>query len=455
MSKSKIFQIILTVVMLITLVISISADIPGLINYQGRLTDAQGANVPDGTYNIDITIYTSAEGDDDIWWCLGVPVEVVDGLFNLLIGEACEIPDDAFLYNPSLWMGITLEGQAEMVPRTQLVSAPYAYHALRADTAGYVTSGTAGWVDDGSVVRLESSDDYVGIGTATPNEQLVVNDDLGPLEGNNIVIGDSSYGGSAGIVFGESGNTYTRWSRWNYPNTVVLENHVGGFVHYPFTIDEGRICIGSNEIPGEPLVVGKDLGSYTGDLIVVGNDQAGQYSGIKIGEDSDNNGNMLWSNDNNYLYFSVKSGGTNTNLMVLKSGKVGVGTNSPNYTLDVRGSIGNNTTLYHSDKRWKRDIQELDGSLNRVMKLQGVQYKWRQEEYPEMNFPDDEQIGLIAQDVEKIIPELVKTSADGYQSIDYAKLVPVLIESIKEQQQQIEILSNRIEELEEIKITDK
>lgn len=136
-------------------------------------------------------------------------------------------------------------------------------------------------------------------------------------------------------------------------------------------------------------------------------------------------------------------------------GDVGIGTASPNYTLDVRGTIGNNTTLYHSDRRWKKYITKLDGSLDRVLKLQGVQYKWRQQEFPDMNFPDGYQIGLIAQDVEQVIPEVVNESADGYKSIDYAKLVSVLIESIKEQQEQIETLSKRIEELEGTKISSR
>jgi hypothetical protein len=91
-----------------------------------------------------------------------------------------------------------------------------------------------------------------------------------------------------------------------------------------------------------------------------------------------------------------------------------------------------------------------------------VQYKWKQQEFPEMNFPDGEQIGLIAQDVEKIIPEVVNEAADGYKSIEYAKLVSLLIESIKEQQEQIdrqkgqiETLSQRIEQLEGIRVSSR
>ena len=223
-----------------------------------------------------------------------------------------------------------------------------------------------------------------------------------------------------------------------------------------------RIGIG-NDSPGENLVIGNNVGSYGGNRLVIGDTQAGVSTGLVIGEDSNSRGWFLWNVDDDFFDFGTKeSGSTYGNTLVLRSGEVGIGTNSPNYTLDVRGTIGNNTTLYHSDKRWKKDIRNLDGSLDKVMKLQGMRYQWKQDEYPEMNFPDGEQIGLIAQDVEKIIPEVVNEAADGYKSIDYAKLVSVLIESIKEQQEQIdrqhgqiEKLSERVKELEGIKLSSR
>ena len=218
---------------------------------------------------------------------------------------------------------------------------------------------------------------------------------------------------------------------------------------------EARIGIGT-DAPSEPLVIGKDVGSYGGNRLVIGDDEAGVSTGLVMGEDDNSRGWFLWNVDDNYLDIGTKEAGTSYgNTMTIRSDQVGIKTTSPNYDLDVRGTIGNNTTLYHSDKRWKRDIQKLNGSLDRVMKLQGVQYKWKQDKYPEMNFPNGEQIGLIAQDVEEVIPEVVDESADGYKSIDYAKLVSVLIESIKEQQEQIKALSKRVEELESIKVSSR
>jgi len=82
------------------------------------------------------------------------------------------------------------------------------------------------------------------------------------------------------------------------------------------------------------------------------------------------------------------------------------------------------------------------------MGLDGVKYEWKNDEYPAMNFPEGSQIGLIAQDVEPLLPELVHESEDGYKSIDYARLTAVLVEAMKELKAENEDLRSRIDRLE-------
>ncbi len=130
---------------------------------------------------------------------------------------------------------------------------------------------------------------------------------------------------------------------------------------------------------------------------------------------------------------------------------VSVGTTgtSSAYELYVLGTAY--ATLYQgSDSRWKKDLEPLTDNLAELLKLQGFKYNWRTDDYPEMNFDSERQIGLIAQDVEKLFPELVKTDDKGYKAVSYEKLTVILLEGMKEQQRQIEAQNERIEKLEKL-----
>ena len=84
-----------------------------------------------------------------------------------------------------------------------------------------------------------------------------------------------------------------------------------------------------------------------------------------------------------------------------------------------------------SDLRLKRDIAPLDGALGRISALRGVRYQWQDGVDEARDYPGD-QIGVIAQDVEAVFPELVGTDSDGYRFVRYQKLVVPLIEAVKE-----------------------
>lgn len=112
-------------------------------------------------------------------------------------------------------------------------------------------------------------------------------------------------------------------------------------------------------------------------------------------------------------------------------GKVGIGTQLPNAKVDVIGSVCSNGVALSSDVRYKKDIEVLTNALAKTMALQAVRYEFKTAGFPEKNLPEGAQIGLIAQEVEAVIPELVLTNADGYKALNYAKIVPYLIEAIK------------------------
>jgi len=115
------------------------------------------------------------------------------------------------------------------------------------------------------------------------------------------------------------------------------------------------------------------------------------------------------------------------------------GTSSSGYGVYCNGSGGYTGSWSNlSDRRLKRDVATLADSLAKVLQLRGVSFAWRADEFPEKHFNTGQQIGFIAQEVEPILPEVVTTDPDGYRSLDYSKLTPILTEAIKEQQATIE-----------------
>lgn len=95
-----------------------------------------------------------------------------------------------------------------------------------------------------------------------------------------------------------------------------------------------------------------------------------------------------------------------------------------------------------SDRTQKTDIQPIKNALSLVTQLEGVRYKWKDEN-------SQPSIGVIAQDIEKVLPEVVAENEDGLKSVSYGNIVGVLIEAIKEQQEQINILKEEIKSLKE------
>lgn len=92
-----------------------------------------------------------------------------------------------------------------------------------------------------------------------------------------------------------------------------------------------------------------------------------------------------------------------------------------------------------SDIRLKKNISIIPNALDKVLSINGITFYWRKGEIPGFNFEDGEKIGFIAQDMEKVVPEIVKTEPDGYKYIDYANLTPVIVEAIKDQQKIIDL----------------
>jgi hypothetical protein len=129
------------------------------------------------------------------------------------------------------------------------------------------------------------------------------------------------------------------------------------------------------------------------------------------------------------------------------------------------GVVKINGVTYPSDEKLKQDIADMDpaGSLDQLMRLRPTSYRYRTDQYPDMNLPAEDQMGLVAQDLQQVFPELVKqvtpppeddeeqdTAGAGrepFLGIDYNGLIPVLIAAVQQQQWEIEELRAQVASL--------
>jgi hypothetical protein len=112
------------------------------------------------------------------------------------------------------------------------------------------------------------------------------------------------------------------------------------------------------------------------------------------------------------------------------------------FAFSIFGNLWANGTTYASDARFKQNITPIDSALSKLMRINGVEYEMNSKVFPKNHFSTGRQMGLLAQNVETVVPEAVNEK-DGYKGVDYARLVPLLIESIKELKKEIEILKAR------------
>ena len=218
-------------------------SVPKLINYQGKLTDASGSPLVNGTYGIKIQIWSAASGGQLIWGQEYSSVAVVNGVFNLILGaggtpvSGAAANDLSLAFTePERYVGITvtkgssgvaIPGATEIVPRQQILAAPYAVTASFATMAQNVVNGVpsgsimpfaglsapAGWLlcNGAAVSRMTYSNLFAAIGTTYGNGDGSATFNLPDYRGRTLVGMDGSQVefDSLGKVGGEKAHTLT------------------------------------------------------------------------------------------------------------------------------------------------------------------------------------------------------------------------------------------------------
>jgi hypothetical protein len=306
---------VFTVIMLVLAANLCLAEIPKLINYQGMLTESDGTTpVADDQYDLGFKIYGSQSGDDSLWWEYHLNVQVTNGLFNVILGSQSALN---LSFDAEYWLETIVE--TEIMPtRLQFTSVSYAYRAKVADSAAVAGSGASsgGWVDDGTVIRLESTTDSVGIGTEYPGAKLNV-------VGGGLLINTAQVGGYYSRIEGNE----IIGGLIGPPGLHHLHIKPGDNSSYLLLAEDGgNVGIGT-DTPTEKLhIVG-------GGLLINTAQVGGYYTRI---EGNEIMGGLIGPPGTHHLH--IKPGDNSSHLLLAEDGgNVGIGTDNPLTKLHIVG----------------------------------------------------------------------------------------------------------------------
>ncbi|MEI8344058.1 MAG: tail fiber domain-containing protein, partial [Candidatus Moraniibacteriota bacterium] len=277
----------------------------------------------------------------------------------------------------------------------------------------------------GDVLNIKSGN--VGIGTTLPAYKFHVNSSIAAvaafestttpyivLRQNGV---DKFYIGDRAAVSGSGGVGYDIWSAGD------LRFFTNNGSTPKVTIDNtGNVGIGTTA-PGAKLsVASPDDGSMQ--IRMQGTAAPTYY--WEMGREAMSTGDFR-------INESFAGSVSNKFTIRTSNGNVGIGTAGPGYKLTVAGMAWVTSGAWSgSDQRWKKNIQPIANSLDKVLQLSGVSYDWRADEFPANNFDNKTHLGFIAQDVEKIAPDLVTTGADGFKGLDYNGFSSLLVGAVQE-----------------------
>lgn len=371
--------------------------------YQGQLTeDDQPAN---GFYDMSFSLWTAESGGSQLAFSLPANnVEVVNGVFSVEL----DFTPGAFNTDEHIrrWIEIEVDGTT-LTPRQPLTGTPFAIETR------------------GLHVREDGGGLSVGIGQPSSTGEFTVFEDtagFGRMWVETRSGGDPAYAYKTGsnvsvmhYVDGSNGS-------WKLRNGGADRLHVAtnGFV-------------GVNK---SSPVTGFDSFAVFSDT---GN---GQYGGMYVQTNSGGQpfyGYSTGSTVPAWTYFSDNTNSWRLNvsgtdrLSVLTNGNVGVGVNAPAFKFQVNGECakpGGGSWSNSSDRRLKKNINDLEGSLEKLMQLRGVTFEYLDPK--SINELEGERVGVIAQEVEKVFPDWVTKKSDGFKSVTFRGFEALTIEALRE-----------------------
>ena len=234
---------------------------------------------------------------------------------------------------------------------------------------------------------------------------------------NGVISGSSQILGASGIVSGSSQITYASIS--SIPSGIV-----SGAAQIPALLPSGVVS-GSSQI-------------ITADSVTLGTHTAGNYVAVVSG--SVNQITVAGSGLESAVVTLSLPQNIHTSADI-QFNSLGIGTAASTVAGEIRAT-GDITAFYSSDIRLKENIVPIPNALEKVNQISGNTYDWK-EGYEEIHSHKGNDVGVIAQEIEQILPQIVTNRDNGFKAVQYEKIVPLLIEAIKELSAKIKVLENK------------
>ncbi len=467
-------------------------NVPQTIDYQGRLADSDG-NYLNSVVTVNFLIYNVETGGTELW-IETQDVSTNNGIFHVLLGSVTPVPIDLF-DNDECWLELVVGGET-LSPRTVIVSVPYSLKAETAYTVEAPLNLSENVSNPNSVIKGENTGSGYGVygkHYITDNYGYLGSDNFGVYgyghysggyfegdtygvyglhpTGNYGYIASSDYG-----VYGSSSGNFGYLGSSGY-GVYGIHNSTGSYGYlgasdcgvYGYSTGYYGGYFESNYNSGDTHVIHAEFTNTAPSYAIAVYGKSRPVDGFGIGGNFEGGlcgvyGIVNPTGSDNYVgVHGYVDGGSGTNYAIFGYA-YSTGTHYAGYfsgNVHVTGTFSN-----PSDERLKENVQPFSNALSKIKLMNVHTFNFKQmAEEKQLVLPEGEQIGLIAQELEEILPELVVDNVHAYdknenienaerdmekfeyKGINYIGLIPVLIEAMKEQQQQIEELQQQIAEM--------